>query len=172
MSRLLDQSARLLNDLAKDKGGRRSIALSHFSRNGMKTEFYMKWGPPGARPNAQEILGAVLDGFSSGGTLPSRLGYKLREVSEAAAAGLRKTEEEAKEKPEAKEDLEKKRNRFLRGLFSRQLQKPLETEAEENALELWRLGMEQYLDAPWRSVEGLLLLRAVAGFAGGQPCIE
>lgn len=158
---LLSYAHTLLNDEAKRKAGRSAVALSHFSRNGVKSVVTMHWRPPeeetqswrgvtahGAMKQIQEAF--MAKNRRSGGAgdrLPNRLPYKLREVAYLAdAARINKQLD----------------NTVLEGLLRRSLERPIHDALRQAVLHVWRAGFATHPEAPERSVDGLLLCRALS----------
>jgi CRISPR-associated protein Cmr2 len=170
MSVLLRQARHLLEDVAKEPfkdrdtesirevswTGRRAVALSHYSRGGLKTEFAMPWGDPGQPPEAHKILQCVQGAFESG-QLAARLPYKLRELAASAKYAL---ESIAKHIPD-KTDRAEAENKLLRGLFNHCLEPP-HSDVTQAAYRLWRSGIDLYWHDPNRYADGLLLCHALA----------
>ncbi len=77
LGRLLGASHELLDTWAKDRAGRNSAGLGHFSRGGVKTMFAAPWDT-GSLGLAHTVR-LVRDAFAQPGGLPSALPYKLRE---------------------------------------------------------------------------------------------
>ena len=157
MSRVLMEARHLLNDLAKEKCRRRSMALGHFSRNGVKAEFAMKWLNPVTQRKATEDLEIVIRAFREK-NLPAGLPYKLRQSAWAANSAL----------PEDDGHNKNDHERLFRGLFDRAAVDVKDPRIGEAAFSLWNEGMELFPKEPDRSVEGLLLARNLAGFTGDE----
>ena len=157
MSRVLRESQHLLKDFAKEKCNRRALALGHFSRNGVKTEFAMKWTDPVTQRKASEDLGIVKKAFHDK-ALPTGLPYKLRQRARAADSAFIGADGNNK----------KDRRRLLKGLFDRTLDVK-DKGIRESAFSLWNEGIALFPKEPDRSIEGLLLARSLAGFTGGEP---
>ena len=163
--RLLVGHARyLLDEVAKRKSGRCAVAVGHFSRNGEKTEFAMQWSPNGGPPVAQRQLLEVIEGFRHR-TLPGRLPYKLRDLTDLALAegpqtgsGSRAAHGTGPSEP------------FLRGLLSTALDSDVARDLRDTVIELWTQGFRLHgasghvsvEPAPERAVDGLLFCRALA----------
>jgi CRISPR-associated protein Cmr2 len=150
---LLRQSARMLKEWAKGAAGRSAVGLSHFSRNGVKTEFAMPWQSGDASvPDVRSFLD-VVDGFREG-VLPGRLPYKLRNHHRL----LR----------ELREVEESDRATLIKGLFLEAAgDSPKASEARAAALALWKQGLrlakamaDESLE---RAADGLLIARMLAG---------
>ncbi len=131
---LLDQSEKMLETCAKKLPGKRAVGISHFSRNGIKSEFTMPWGRHDRETEHHglsnlETLHRVMTGFKMG-ALPKRLPYKLQQV-----APLR----ENLDAMEHKDQL----GVLLDGLFITALDasKKNVTGYQEAALALWRQGI-------------------------------
>ncbi|HFQ89752.1 MAG TPA: type III-B CRISPR-associated protein Cas10/Cmr2, partial [Desulfobulbus sp.] len=77
LGRLLGASHELLDTWAKERAGRNSAGLGHFSRGGVKTMFAAPWDT-GSLGLAHTVR-LVRDAFAQPGGLPSALPYKLRE---------------------------------------------------------------------------------------------
>ena len=164
--RLLVGHARyLLNDVAKQKSGRCAVAVGHFSRNGEKTEFAMQWSPNGGPPVAQRRLLKVIEGFRHR-TLPGRLPYKLRDLTDLALA----------ERPQTGSGSKAARGTgpsvpFLRGLLSTALEGGVARDLRDAVIDLWAQGFRLHgasghvsvEPAPERAVDGLLFCRTLAG---------
>ena len=178
LTSMMRQCRYLLNHLAKDRAGRRAVALTHFSRNGIKTEFAFNWSAPGERQSAHRCFEKTRAAFESG-QLPARLPYKLRQIMPEAAHALRHIDPEMKFE---NTDQVEARDRLLEGLFIR----ALDGKASEDAyyaFELWKQGIRFYLKNPGggkdepecfkdkseRAVDGLLLARALSATSGGEP---
>jgi CRISPR-associated protein Cmr2 len=157
MSRMLIQAGHLLNDLAKEKCNRKAVALGHFSRNGVKTEFAMKWINLDTQREAVQDLETVIEAFRKK-TLPAGLPYKLRLRAEAASSAFRGSDATL---------TKNEHDRLLRGLFDRALE-VMEQLVKEAAFSLWNEGIKLFPKDPARSVEGLLLARTLAGLNGGE----
>ncbi|MBF0369876.1 MAG: type III-B CRISPR-associated protein Cas10/Cmr2 [Magnetococcales bacterium] len=163
LSTLLVQSKSLLNDLAKDKSGRKSIALGHNSRNGVKTEFALKWHREGEeRPNAHHIMGDVSKGFGDG-QIPNRLPYKLRGYSSQIDALFQRVRDENRgEMPKVGEKEWQNHCRpLLLGLLKLALdgKKP---QALDQILTLWERGLALHDEKVDKGVDGLLLCRLLS----------
>lgn len=173
---LIDHARDLLNDVAKRRSGGAAVALGHFSRNGEKTEFAMPWrgrnGQAGENsrrsfgpPVAQRQILAAIDGFRHG-SLPGRLPYKLRALTDLALA-----ETPSDDRP-VEVDKQVPSRALLRGLLSTALDAaPRLRDAEDAVIDIWTQGF-RLLDAgarvwretaPERAVDGLLFCRALAG---------
>ena len=164
--RLLVGHARyLLDEVAKQKSGRCAVAVGHFSRNGEKTEFAMQWSPNGGPPVAQRRLLKVIDGFRHR-TLPGRLPYKLRDLTDLALA----------ERPQTGSGSKAARGTgpsvpFLRGLLSTALEGGVARDLRDAVIDLWAQGFRLHgasghvsvEPAPERAVDGLLFCRTLAG---------
>ena len=166
MSSLLREGKRLLNEMAKERGGRGAVALSHRSRGGAKSETVLPWNV--ASVASQEVLPAydlvdrVVEAFRSK-VVPARLPYKLRAVASSLLV-------EADAWP----------TKLARGLLLQALDRPLGDTDEpvlDSMLTLWRQGFELHVKpvlasdrsnerlrrATERSLDGLLLCRYLAG---------
>lgn len=152
---LLRQSKHMLARWAKDLAGRSAIGLSHFSRNGIKTEFAMKWQSDDNTFSNSQRFKEVVDGFRKD-KLPKRLPYKLCEhhrlLYELA------TDDDNKEKLAV----------FIKGLFMKELgDANLDPKLGAAALNLWQQGLKLAMDEGSnnfnRAADGLLIARNLAG---------
>lgn len=165
LSRLLDLAEYLLDDLAKKKMGRGAVAMSHLSRNGLKSEFALNWGKPGEPVSAHRRMGKIIKAFYMG-NISSRLSYKLREIMPFADAAIHNININDKMDDQEKE---KKREQLLSGFLQAAMDTPLKSEElEKHILDLWLEGIRQHPKEPERAVEGLLLAKAMSSFAGGE----
>jgi CRISPR-associated protein Cmr2 len=137
--------------------GRRAVALSYYSRSGIKTEFTLPWSIPGQPPEAHKTIKRVIDGFNEG-QLPACLPYKLRELAFSASYALERIRQH-----QPPDDNARRRNEswLLRGLFNHCLDRSgsLATQA---AFELWQAGINLHSAEPERYTDGLLLCLALA----------
>ncbi|MEN6464010.1 MAG: type III-B CRISPR-associated protein Cas10/Cmr2, partial [Syntrophaceae bacterium] len=153
LSGLLRQSAEMLKKWAKGAAGRNAVGLSHFSRNGVKTEFAMPWrSENGSEPNAQ-LFQRVVDGFCKG-TLPGRLPYKLRNHCRLLH--------------ELRDGEEKDRLTLIEGLFQEEAGDSGKLSGvRADALFLWKQGLRLGEAMPGgtldRAADGLLIARMLAG---------
>jgi len=148
--------------------GRRMLAIGHASRGGDKTEFTLPWTDPDREHDpaatAHARLSAVIQGFRgdpgprSGSPLPGRLPYKLRERALSVRCAF---EEIARNTDGTDETRDKAREELLRGLFYQCLD-GARPAAREEALALWRRGIEIAGDQEARYTDGLLLCRELA----------
>ena len=163
--RLLNDHARhLLNDVAKHRCGGGAVAVSHFTRNGAKSEFAIPWSSGTGPPAAQQRMLDVVDGFRRG-TLPGRLPYKLRDLTDLALAESepdpRQQEGHAQVPSEA----------FLRGLLATALEMNVAQHLRDAVIDIWTQGFRLHGAAaqpsrepvPERAVDGLFFCRALAG---------
>ncbi|MBF0108894.1 MAG: type III-B CRISPR-associated protein Cas10/Cmr2 [Magnetococcales bacterium] len=109
MSELLHQAHHLLEEHAKERMNRNAVAASHFSRNGVKTTFAMKWsGGQGQGPDqgvASGLMNRIRSGFAKG-VIPGRLPYKLRDhAATLSAAWLALDREKQEERDEKRQQL-------------------------------------------------------------------
>jgi CRISPR-associated protein Cmr2 len=159
LGRLLAQSRHMLEDLAKKRADRRSVALSHYSRNGVKTEFAMRWSETGP-PVAHHQLEQVWSGFQQE-ILPKRLPYKLRELMPMINVALDRLGQVPSLTDEEKSERQKT---LLQGFFRKALGKCPNPHIEESAFAVWKAGIDLYSDEETpRAVDGLLLCRYLAG---------
>jgi CRISPR-associated protein Cmr2 len=162
MSRMLKQARYLMNELSKKKAGRGALALSHFSRNGLKTEFAMKWKEPERTMGGYQRFEHVREAFANK-RLPNQLPYKLREMAHSISGALSQMAAASHgDEPTRKEA----RDRLLKGLFRKALSETAPSIDTTCAYELWRDGMRLFPENPERATEGLLLARALAGISG------
>lgn len=184
LSTMLRRGRWLLEHVAKEQADRAAVAVAHHSRGGLKSEIALKWDrstndtDDRRRLPAHELIRRVTDAFRPDAfrkvRIPQRLPYKLREVSPLLLVPLDAAQSR---NPESK--AEDERRTLARGLLRQALERPLDEEDEQAALELWLAGYEhqarrraarsagggEHLDASdaERSVEGLLLCRYLAG---------
>lgn len=152
----LNQSDRMLNSIAKKIKGKSAMGISHFSRNGVKTEFVMNWkkNEDDADFSNIKILNNTIKNFKNN-TLPSRLPYKLNGFTE-----LIKDIPDQKEK----EDL-------VKGLFNSSLEGGGKEEADD-AFNLWKIGMyaDQSMEADEKInwADGLFIARNLSSLGEGE----
>ena len=166
LSSLLREGKRLLNELAKERGGRAAVALSHRSRGGAKSEMVIPWSVESTdndkRLPAYELVDQVTKAFRRR-VVPARLPYKLRAVTSLLLV-------EADDWPAE----------LAKGLLLQALDRPLADNDKpvlDSMLALWKRGFEFHVKpvlasnrsnqllrrATERSVDGLLLCRYLAG---------
>lgn len=162
---LLRQSKLMINTWAKEYAQRSALGLSHFSRNGIKTRFAMKWKEEekegrvkGFASNCDKFRN-VVEGFKNG-TIPKRLPYKLYEHHQLISDVL-----------EGKNMDEKSYDIFIKGLFMKEagdLNKG--TTEKEDAFFLWKQGLKLNKKTEGEdhdvSVDGLLLARLLSDGKG------
>ena len=170
---MLSEARRLLDEMAKERAGRRSIALGHFSRNGLKTQFAVSWDE-GGRLKGTKILKDVCNGFKKN-SLSRRLPYKLREIMPLVTAARRQII-----KQEDHEKASIQWNRLIAGFFANacdSMEKNIfkkedrkTKEAKEAAFRAWKQGIKLYAEqdgtTPYpaeKAVDGLLVCRYLAG---------
>jgi hypothetical protein len=143
--------------VAKDRLDRRAIAVSHFSRGGLKNEFGLKWDSGKGwdlardpdRPDrilAHRWLQVLIDGYRAG-HLPKRLPYKLTELR-GLLASLKATGR-------------LKDRSLLQGLFNRALEGTADStrarQAREVAMNLW---IDEVLDGRYSRAADPLIFAA------------
>ena len=161
---LVEHTRYLLDDIAKDRCGGAAVAVGHFTRNGAKSEFAMPWSDGSGPPAAQRRLLKVIDGFRCG-TLPGRLPYKLRDLTDLALA------ESASERRPQKTRAQVPSEAFLRGLLATALDAKATPCFRDAVIDVWTQGFRLHgaaaqplrEPAPERAVDGLLFCRALAG---------
>ncbi|MEO5378628.1 MAG: type III-B CRISPR-associated protein Cas10/Cmr2 [Magnetococcus sp. DMHC-6] len=170
LSVLLRESEVLLKDLAKGTSGRRSLAVGHASRNGVKTRFVMPWSERGQPPSAHQLIRTVIKEFREN-NLPGRLPYKLREFNLFIQTLWREVEKKTGQDPgQFSETLwEEHFGPLLRGGLNKALdgKRP---QALEEVYILWKRGICSYAAAGnlERAVDGLLLCRNLASKSGEE----
>ena len=124
----------------------------------------MPWSDGSGPPAAQRRLLEVVDGFRRG-TLPGRVPYKLRDLTDLAlaesASGRRPQKTRAQVPSEA----------FLRGLLATALDAKVTRSLRKAVIGIWTQGFRLHSaaaqpsrePAPERAVDGLLFCRALAG---------
>ncbi len=124
LQEFLDQSETLLKEVAKKEPGKRSVAMSHFSRSGEKTRLVMPW-TSGEKSNVH-LFQRVVAGFKNG-VLPKRLPYKLNEYRQLLA--------DLTESGKPLDDV------VVRGLFKTAFDstEAADSKAGQDAFALWRL---------------------------------
>jgi CRISPR-associated protein Cmr2 len=165
MSTMLGLAEHLLNNLAKKKMGRRAVAMSHLSRNGVKSEFALHWSKPDEKVMANKRIDTIVEAFSRG-KLPARLPYKLREIMPLVEAALETIRNDKTMDEEEKKD---KNKQLIEGFFQSALDTLIvKPKVFEHALYIWEQGIAQHKNDPERSVEGLLLAKALSAFKGDK----
>lgn len=170
LSTMLRRGRWLLDHVAKETAGRAAVALAHHSRGGLKTEIALKWKLalwPSTQMGAHTLIDRVVTGFRNG-ELPQRLPYKLR-----AASGLLLAGEGAKD-DQGRGAIDERVRRLAEGLLRQALEKKVDADTVQAALDLWLAGYEHCRrktardgradasGAPERFVDGLLLCRYLA----------
>ena len=159
---MLAEARRLLDNMAKEKAGRRAIALGHFSRNGLKTGFAIPWDEGGPMKGVSDLKD-VRQGFEEG-VLSKRLPYKLREIMPLITAARRQILRES--------DREKATwqwNRLLAGFFANACSGMRKNHFRKAAFRVWQQGVKLYVEQGGsqpalanKAVDGLLTCRYLA----------
>ena len=170
MGHRIREAEALLTDVAKEKLGRGSLAMRLHARNGLKSEFGLRWGDTQGAIVANRRMNTVIGGFRSG-AIAGRLPYKLREDL-LALRGLDLWDDRpadhcvaSVEAADAGEKHSQSRERLLRGLLKCAWEGDSGGQVLELVLLIWKQGFELIgwnREQLARSVDGLLLCRALA----------
>jgi len=161
LSLMLEEAGRQLQRTAKEQLQRRAMAVSYFTRSGVKATFGLRWSAAGEPVQGHRPLLALMRAFAEG-DLPRRLPYKLRTLALAAHTAM--AGETRDIDPHA---VPYRRRQILQRFLATALEGPVGPTLRDALVEVWRLGFELYPDEPERSVEGLLLCRALPNHEEG-----
>jgi len=162
LSLMIRQARTLLDKVAKKQMERRAMAVSVFSRNGVKATFGIHWGERGRPPGDHLVLHTVREAFAKG-KLARRLPYKLRTLATAASAAMEKMTAMGKER-ENDEAIFDKERRLLTGFVYQAIEGgDVDDNIVEAVVSVWQGGFHLFPKKPERSVDGLLLCRALSG---------
>ncbi|MFK5953736.1 MAG: type III-B CRISPR-associated protein Cas10/Cmr2 [Desulfobacterium sp.] len=175
MGLLLENAHTMLELFAKEKSGRNSIGIGHFSRSGPKTRFAIPWKSPSVFPqeptdHIQQIT-KVIEGFQSD-KIASTLPYKLKEYIQVVDPIHAISDKTHKSDPSLRKNL-------LRGFLVKALENSnkVDKELREALLSLWEAGYKlshpnpklhpnfcrEPLDEKIDPLAGLFLCRHLAG---------
>ncbi|MCS6911688.1 MAG: type III-B CRISPR-associated protein Cas10/Cmr2, partial [Myxococcota bacterium] len=156
MGAVLSKASELLDQHAKERAGRAAVALTCFTRGGIKSVFALPWqvgqGRQGGRP-AHQVIEQVVQAFREG-QLPGKLPYKLRDRAPLMGELL-----DSALGDEQQQDTQEFLRRMVRDALDGESPS---TQLLDAVVMLWEQGFRLNRGRPERSADGLLLCRTLA----------